>query len=149
VVNQFGRKGNRLTNTQKRALKLTPRDIINKNVRNLNMRELPPFFLQEDLTLLTDEFKDFRLVINIPYNRLKYCFHDYAFVLFNDCREAADFCKKWDGRMLVDALGESRRVKFHKGNNSPQEFLKRILKSKSVFDQVKLIRIQRNARNFF
>lgn len=86
--------------------------------------------------LLTDEYKDYRVVINIPYNRVHDCFHDYAFVLLNNSRKAAELCKKWDEKTLVDALGDSRRVKFHKGNNSPKEFLKRVLKSKSVFDQV-------------
>ena len=128
---------------------MTPRDIIKKNVKNLNLRELPQSFLQEDLCLLTDDFEDARLVLNIPYNRMKDNFHDYAFVLLNDCRKAAKFCQKWNERTLVDALGNSRRVKFHKVNQSPREFLKRILQSKSVFDQVGVIRIPGNDRNFF
>lgn len=85
---------------------------------------------------MTDEFKDYRLVINIPYNRLLDSFHDYAFVLFNDSKKAAQLCGKWDDKMVVDSFGEARRLKFHKGNNSPKEFLKRVLKSKSVFEQV-------------
>lgn len=148
-MNSFGRKSNRLTKNQKRALKLTPRDIINNNIKNLNIREMPRFFIQEDLMCLTDEFKDYRLVINIPYNRQHDCFHDYAFVLFNNSKKAAELCQKWDEKVVVDSLGESRRIKFHKGNNSPKEFLKRVLKSKSVFDQVVLIRIPRKDRSSF
>lgn len=110
---------------------------------------MPRNFVQEDLMLLTDEFKDYRLVINIPYNRLLDSFHDYAFVLLNDSRKAAQLCGKWDEKVVVDALGESRRLKFHKGNNSPKEFLKRILKSKSVFEQVILIRIPERDLNSF
>lgn len=135
-MNYFGRRSNRLTRHQKRALKLTPADIIHNNIRNLNIREMPRNFVQEDLMLLTDEMKDYRLVINIPYNRMHNTFHDYAFVLFTDCGKAAELCQKWDERVVVDALGESRRIKFHKGNNSPKEFLKRVLRSKCVFDQV-------------
>jgi len=148
-VNCFGRKSNKLTKNQKRALKITPRDIINNNIKNLNIREMPRYFIQEDLMLLTDEFKDYRLVINIPFNRQQDSFHDYAFVLFNNSRKAAELCQKWDDRMVTDALGESRRIKFHKANQSPKEFIKRVLKSKSVFDQVILKRIPRKDQNSF
>ena len=135
VLNAYGRKGIRLTQTQRRALKLTPKNIIQNNVKNLNLRYLPSSFIQEDLLLLTDDFEEVRLVINIPYNRTEDKFHDYAFVLLNDSRQAANLCKKWNEKVLVDTLGSARRVKFHKANHSPREFLKRILRSKCVFDQ--------------
>lgn len=139
MVNCFGRRGNRLTNQQKKILKLTPKEIISNDITNLNIREIPRNFIQADLVQLTNEFKDYRLVLNIPYNRIIDSYHDYAFVLLNNSSKAAEFCQKWDMKTVMDAFGGSRKIKFHKANHSPKKFLTQILESKSVFDRVRVI----------
>lgn len=61
-------------------------------------------------------------------------FHDYAFVLLKDSSAASKFCKNWDKKFVTGVLGNVKKVHFHQSNQSPKEFLTKILRSKSVFD---------------
>lgn len=133
-MNCFGRKGNRLTNEQTKVLKLTPKSILRNGVTNLNLRNLPCDFTQDDISLMTQEISYSRIVVNIPYNRMIDTFYDYAFVLVKDSHAASKFCKDWNKKFVTGALGNVKRIHFHQSNQSPKEFLIKILRSKSVFD---------------
>ena len=53
------------------------------------------------------------------------------------CKEAAaEFCKRWNQKVLVDAFGNCKKVHFHKGNNTPRKFILRVLDSKAMGDSV-------------
>lgn len=134
MVNEFGRKGNRLTHKQKKMLKVSPRLILENNITNLNLRSMPADFQRSDLVHMTEELNDYRLVINMPYNRTQDTFHDYAFILMTNSRSAAFFCEKWDKVSVTGFTGDTQQLQVHQGNLSPKNFLIHVLKSKVVFD---------------
>ena len=106
---------------------------------NLNLKDIPEGFNYDDLELLTREVRESVLLINLPFNKEKQSFHEYCFILMTNPEAAAEFCRKWNQKVLVDVLGNSKKVHFHKGNNSPQKFILRVLDSKAMFDVVSFI----------
>lgn len=102
----------------------------------MNLKDIPEGFNYDDLEILTREVRESVLLVNLPFNKEKQSFHEYCFILMTNPTAAAEFCRKWNQRVLVDALGNSKKVHFHKGNNSPRKFILRVLDSKAMFDVV-------------
>ena len=115
---------------------MTPKRVLNEHIINLNIRDIPGGFNYYDLDLITKEFRDSTLLINLPFNKEKQSFHEYCFILMTCPRKASEFCYKFDRKSLVDIYGQDKVVSFHQGNNTPKNFLIRVLNSKAMCDPV-------------
>lgn len=131
-----GRKTNPLNSEETSKLKLTPERILEEDIVNLNLKDIPVGFTYFDLELLVGDLLSETLMINLPYNKEKKNFHEYCFLLMTSSAAAAELCRRWDQVVLVDIYGNFKQVQFHKGFNRPKEVFLQVLGSKAINDLV-------------
>jgi hypothetical protein len=119
-------------------LKVNPKQIIRRGVKNLHLKNIPKEFTVHDVEMLMDDQKDSLILINHPYSKSQHKFLTYCFVLLDDKYEAADLCRKWDRKNLVDFCGNSKRMQVYQGVQIPKDFLLKILKSKGINHKVNI-----------
>ena len=136
-----GRKTNPLTQIETEKLKINPNKIIEHNILNLNIKDIPEKFNFWDIELLITEFKNDVLMVNLPFNKQRKTFHEYCFVLFYESTKAADFCEMWNHKTVLDTFGNCRTLNFHQGNNSPRDVILRVLTSRVMAEEVYLYKI--------
>ena len=91
--------------------------------------------------MLMDEKKKSLILINHPFSKHQNKFLTYCFVLLDDEYEAANLCRKWDRKNVIDYLGNAKRMQVYQGVQLPGEFLMKILKSKGINHKVKFLYI--------
>jgi hypothetical protein len=116
--------------------KVNAQTIIRRGVKNLHLKNIPNEFTVDDVEMLLDDRKESLILINHPYSKNQHKFKTYCFVLIDDEYEAAELCRKWDRKNLVDFCGNSKRMQVYQGVQTPKEFLLKILKSKGINHKV-------------
>ena len=117
-------------------MKIDAKKILENNILNLNIKDIPEKFNFWDIELLTTEFRNDVLMINLPFNKQRKTFHEYCFVLFYESTKAADFCEMWNHKTVLDTFGNYRTLNFHEGNNSPRDVILRVLTSRVMAEEV-------------
>lgn len=135
-VKPNGHVSNPLSYDDTFRLKVNPHTILRRGVKNLHLKNIPKEFTTDDIEMLMDEKKESLILINHPFSKSQNKFLTYCFVILDDEREAANLCRKWDRKNLVDFMGNTKRMQVFQGVQLPREFLLKILKSKGILHKV-------------